>query len=123
MSDSTLKSPPNVEIPPLSRDLISLVFLAAVLAVNIILFLFLWLRFDDLPQLLPMHFDALGQADRIAPRSEIFVLPIIGLIVASTNLALGLYARQRSLFAAYMLWGGALLVELLLFIAAYNITR
>lgn len=111
----------GTSVPPLAQDRLSLLFLVLVLALNLALFGFLWIRFSQMPELVPMHFDAAGQADRIAPRSEIFKLPIIGLLVAAANLALGLLLRRSLPFAAYLLWGGAALVQILLFIAALNI--
>lgn len=108
-------------VPPLTRDRLSLIFLVLVLALNLALFSLLWLRFNHMPELVPMHFDTLGQAHRIAPRNEIFKIPIIGLIIAGTNLVLGLLLRRTLPFATYLLWGGAILVQLLLFIAALNI--
>lgn len=120
-SRPTLSGERRPRVPPLSRDRLSLLFLVLVLALNLALFSFLWLRFNQMPELVPMHFDTLGQADRIAPRNEIFKLPIIGVIVAGTNLTLGLLLRRTSPFATYLLWGGAVLVQLLLFVAALNI--
>ncbi|HBY97296.1 MAG TPA: hypothetical protein DEP84_25715 [Chloroflexi bacterium] len=120
-SGHTVSSLRGSRLPPLSRDRLSLLFLVLVLALNVGLFGFLWLRFNQMPVLVPMHFDTLGQADRIAPRNEIFKLPIIGLIIAGTNLILGLLLRRTLPFATYLLWGGAVLIELLLFVAALNI--
>ena len=54
-----------------------LVLLAAALALNFILAAYLLLRFDALPELLPLHFDSAGLPDRVDSKIGIFALPII----------------------------------------------
>jgi uncharacterized membrane protein len=96
-------------------------------ALLLMVLLFLWLAtsYSGLPDLLPLHFDANGNPDRIGERREVFVLPAIGLVVNLINIAAGLVARIRfrMIFAAYLLWAGALLVQLLLWVALWNITH
>ncbi len=78
-------------------------------------------RFPDLPRLLPLHFDAYGDADRLGPQGQIFFLPLIGLLILVVNGLLGgvLYRRERQ--AAYLLWGGAMVIQLLLWVAVLGI--
>lgn len=78
-------------------------------------------RFPNLPPLIPLHFDALGMPDRLGVRGQIFFLPLIGLIVLTVNGILGglLYRRER--LAAYLLWGGALTVQVLFWAAVLGI--
>lgn len=87
----------------------------------------LWLSnvYPTLPDLLPLHFDASGNPDRIADRSEIFVLPMISIMVTLLNVAAGLLLRLRfgMVFASYLLWGGAFMVQLLLWIGLWNLTH
>lgn len=113
------------EVERLRRDPLALGIL--VLTVLLLAGLALWLfrTYSTLPDLLPLHFDADGNADRIAERREIFVLPTIAFVVALVNLSAGLLLRLRfgMVFASYLLWGGALLVQLLFWLAAWNITR
>jgi hypothetical protein len=68
-----------------------------------------------------MHYDVTGSADRIAPRSAVFVLPTIGSITLAVNVLLGglLYRRER--LASYMAWSGAALVQVLFLVALWNI--
>jgi hypothetical protein len=86
-----------------------------------VLFAVLLFRYPHLPQLLPMHYDAVGRVDRIAPRTEAFDLPTIGLITWATNVLLGIvfYRRQRML--SYLAWSGTLVVLVLILIALWNI--
>jgi hypothetical protein len=78
-------------------------------------------RLPTLPRLLPLHFDAAGQPDRVGPQAQIFFVPSIGLIVLLLNAALGgvLYRRER--FVAHLLWAGALLVQILFWAAVLGI--
>ena len=86
-----------------------------------VLFAILLFRYPHLPNVLPMHYDAAGRVDRIAPRSEAFDLPIIGLITWTTNVVLGIlfYRRQRML--SYLAWSGTLVVLVLILMALWNI--
>lgn len=89
--------------------------------INTLLFGILTFRYPSLPERLPLHFDAQGVVDRIATRQEVFDLPVISLIVLSVNglLGMALYRRQR--VAAYLAWGGGLVVQVFFFLALWNI--
>jgi uncharacterized membrane protein len=88
-----------------------------------LLFAVLLFRYPSLPDRLPMHYDATGQVDRIAPRSEVFDLPVIGLIAWATNGVLGtlFYRRQRML--SYLAWSGTLIVQTLFLMALWDIVN
>jgi hypothetical protein len=97
--------------------------LLASIVFNLLLFAILCFRYPRLPNLLPLHYDIQGRVDRISPRSQVFALPVIGLITWIANSALGaaLYGRER--IASYMAWSGALLVQILFLLALWNIVR
>jgi len=105
------------------RDRLGLVLLAGAALGVLALFGFLSAQFSSLPRLLPLHFDATGAPDRLGPRQQIFFIPVIGLVVLLVNGGLGglLYRRER--VASYLLWGGAGLVQLLLWAAVVGILR
>lgn len=93
------------------------------LAVLSCLFLFGY-TCSSFPALAPrvaLHFDAAGQPDRFGPRSQVFVLPLIGLLALGANLVVGLPMYLRDRMVAYLLWGGAILVQILAWIAARGI--
>lgn len=106
---------------PIWRDRIAQGVLLGGVLLCALLFAILLLRYPHLPNVLPMHYDTAGRVDRIAPRSEAFDLPIIGLIAWATNLVLGIlfYRRQRML--SYLAWSGTLVVLILILIALWNI--
>jgi hypothetical protein len=77
--------------------------------------------FPSLPNSLPLHFGATGRADRFAPRVYVFVLPLIGLLVALANGAIGWILNSRERLASHMAWAGSVLVQALIWVAALGI--
>ncbi len=103
------------------RFLWALVIIA--LVVNLGLFAFLIIQFNSLPPLVPLHFDAGGDPDRIEPASALFSLPQIGMIVIAGNFALGALMYRRERLATYLLVGTAIAIQFLLWFAAIAIVR
>lgn len=91
------------------------------LAVDLLLFAVLAIRFPRIPPVVPLHFDAQGFADRLGDRREIFVLPRIGLVNWMANAILGLVAYRKERGWSLLLWGGSLLVDVALFWVAWNL--
>jgi hypothetical protein len=106
---------------PLWTDQTAWVLLGAAVVVNLGLFGYLCLRFPGLDFQLPLHFNSMGQADRISTKIELFALPIIGLITLGTNLGLGLLLYWRERAGSYLLWGAAAAVQALFWLAAFSI--
>jgi hypothetical protein len=52
---------------------------------------------------------------------ELFALPIIGLIMLGTNLALGLALYKRERAGAYLLWGSAAGAQILFWLATFSL--
>jgi hypothetical protein len=78
-------------------------------------------RFPALPRLMPLHFGASGSPDRLGPRGEVFLIPLIGLLTLLTNGAFGSLLYRRDRVASYLLWGGATLVQLLVWTATLSV--
>jgi hypothetical protein len=78
---------------------------------------YLAFSFSALPAALPVHFNALGHADRIAAKSSLFILPVGGAIVWVVNALLGELVYQREKIAAYLLWGCAAVMQVCLWLA------
>jgi len=58
------------------------------------------------------------------PKSGLFVLPMIGLITWVFNLLMGSGSnRQVQQGAAYLLWGGAVAVQMIAGLALFNLMR
>jgi len=104
-------------------DRVGHVFLGLGLLLNAGLFAYLCWRFPGLPSIVPLHFDAAGAVDRSGARNSLFILPLIGLLIWGGNSALGLLLRARERVAAYLLWSGTLLVQILLIVAMLALLR
>jgi len=105
----------------LLRDRALQILLVLTLIANLALFGYLALRFDALPDALPMHFDAAGLPDRIESKTGIFGLPIIGLVLLLLNTALGILIHRRERAAAILLVASVLLVQVLMWFATIKI--
>jgi hypothetical protein len=106
------------------RDRVALFLIGAGLFGVLLMFGVLSFRFPHLSSDLPLHFDVNGFPDRISSKTGLFALPVIGLLAWGFNLIAGivLYRRvQRG--AAYLLWGGALVVEAIAGLALFNLMR
>jgi len=105
------------------HDWLGQALLLAGLALVLVLFGFLAFRFPSLPPEIPLHFDALGRPDRVGPPQGLFLLPLIGLLAWSINTVWGgvIYRRQR--LAAYLLWGGAVAVQIIAGAALASLIR
>jgi hypothetical protein len=110
-----------VALQSILRDRWLIAFLVFALVINAALWLFLVIRFPELNDLLPLHFDAQGFPDRIDSKNGIFALPTIGLFILLTNTVLALLAQMRERAAGILLAVGAGLAEIFLWIATLNI--
>jgi len=96
--------------------LLLVAFLAVVALTGLLCF-----QFPALPRMVPLHFDVTGSPDRLSPRGRIFIIPLIGLLTLLLNGALGGLAYRRERMASYLLWGGAILVQVLVWTAAIGV--
>jgi hypothetical protein len=108
---------------PIWRDRVAQVLVGAGILLSVLLFAVLLFRYPGLPNRLPMHYDAAGQVDRIAPRSEAFDLPVISLIAWATNGVLGMLFYRRQRMFSYLAWSGTLIVQVLFLMALWDIVN
>ena len=106
---------------PIWHDRLSWVLIGFSLLANLALNIYLALVFDRLPSMLSFHFDVLGRADRIASRSEIMRLPQVALLMLLLDLGVGFVIYRHERIAAYLIWGGGLILQFLLWGAAITI--
>ncbi len=97
------------------RPAVSLILLGGTLVAAMLWFILL--RFDAVPQTLPLHYNATGQPDRIGTPREIFLFPLITALVAVANLALAWSVVRFDRFAARLLLGGTCLVQAVAWVA------
>ena len=115
-------SPPIADaVAALWQDRALQIFLVLVLLTNLAVFAYLALRFENLPTLMPLHFDSSGTPDRIESKNGIFALPIIGITVFFLNTGLGILLHKRERAATILLAVGTFFVQVLLWVAVINI--
>jgi hypothetical protein len=102
-------------------DRLAIGLVSAAVVVCLLLFGYTSLRFPDLPSRVALHFDAAGFPDRFGPRAQVFLLPVIGLMSLGANVVIGLPLYLRDRMGAYLLWGGAFVVQVLVWVAAVGI--
>ena len=93
-------------------------------ALNLLLVAILASRYGRLPHTLPLHYDQAGLPDRLGGPGQLFLLIALGAIAWLANGALGavIYRRSGERMAAYLLWGGAVLLQVLLWVAIAGLT-
>lgn len=103
------------------QDRVGQGMLLAGLILNLAVFGLLCFRFPTLPERVVLHFNAAGQPDRIGPRQGLLLLPLIGLLAWGVNTIWGgvIYRRQRP--GAYLLWGGAVVVQIIAGLALWSL--
>lgn len=75
-------------------------------------------RFPGLPDVLTTRFTGEGVPELVREKESLFILPILGLLAWLVNSVSGmLMAGRRQISAAYLLWGGTLVVQLCAFAA------
>jgi hypothetical protein len=103
------------------QDSLGLALLGAAMLALVSLLGMISFRFPALPMLIPLHFGASGSPDRLGPRVEIFLVPLIGLLTLLINGVLGSLFYRRDRVASYMLWGSSVLIQLLVWTATLGI--
>ncbi len=107
---------------PLLADPLTWWLLGLAALLCLALFGYVALQYADLPQALPVHFNSLGRADRIAPKAMLLILPLAGFLVWLINALIGSLAYRKEQVAAYLLWGSSITMQLCLWVAVLTIT-
>jgi hypothetical protein len=103
------------------RDRLALVLMGLGLLVNLALHVYMTLFFDQWPDMLSFHFNVFGQVDRIANRTAILRFPQLAVLMLALDLGLGFLIYRRQRVAAYLVWGGGLVLQLLVWGAVLTI--
>jgi hypothetical protein len=78
---------------------------------------------DTFPELVALHFSVYGEVDIIGPKSDIFRLPLIGLVVWGTNGAIAVMLPARDRVLARTILALAVGVLVLFCLAAWRIVN
>jgi hypothetical protein len=108
---------------PLWSDRVAHYLVITGVTMCLLLFGLVSLRFPQLPAVIPLHYNALGLPDRTGPATQAFILPLIGLLALGANTLLGGLFYRREQVASYLLWGGTIVVQVLLWIGTTNLLR
>lgn len=103
------------------RDRLALGLLGVGILAIFVLIGLLTAMYPSLDPLIPLHFDAAGNPDRYGSRVQVFIMPLIGLLTMLLNGVLGGFAYRRERMISYLLWGGAVLVQILVWTAAVGL--
>ena len=106
---------------PLWRDPWALWLALLGLTINLVLVLGLFARLPQLPDLLPVHFNAFGEPDLIEAKHTILRLPIVGTLVWAGNLVLAIPAARLDRILARLLVGAGVLVPVLFVVTAFRL--
>lgn len=102
---------------PLWHDRLGRTLIALAVIFNLLLYIFLLARFNDVSPILRIHFNKFGQVDRTGERGELLLLPFIGLLALAGNTLLGAFVHLRERIPAYLLYASAILIQALTAIA------
>lgn len=106
---------------PIWTDRWAQALIVAGFLINLWLFAYVCDAFPELPRILPLHFDRLGEVDRVGARTELFRLPFIGWIAQIFDTLAGLLLHRKQPSGAYLLFVAAVLVQALLWAAVVSI--
>ncbi len=93
------------------------------LALNVGLFGYLVARYPGLPLRLVLSYNLLGLSDRVGARSELFLLPVVGLAVVLLNAGLAALLHRRERVLALLLLCNGPVVQALIWLAAVRLAR
>jgi hypothetical protein len=88
----------------------------------LILFGVVMISFPNLPEVLTVRYNSAGLPEEIGEKGALYRLPIIGLLAWGINGAGGLFLMsRRQPMAAYMLWSGAMVVQIFSLLALVSL--
>jgi hypothetical protein len=88
----------------------------------LILFGVVMISFPNLPEVLTVRYNSAGLPEEIREKGALYRLPIIGLLAWGINGAAGLFLMaRRQPMAAYMLWSGAMVVQVFSLLALVSL--
>jgi hypothetical protein len=88
----------------------------------LILFGVVMISFPNLPEVLTVRYNSAGLPEEIREKGALYRLPLIGLLAWGINGAAGLFLMaRRQPMAAYMLWSGAMVVQVFSLLALVSL--
>lgn len=103
------------------RDLWLAGLTASAVALLLVTMVYIWARWDGLPELITIHVSADGTPDQQGPREDVLRVPTIGAAILIANLGVGLALYGREHVAARMMWATAVVVQVVVLIGTARI--
>jgi hypothetical protein len=123
-SDSTREPLPQALRPGMQavpRDAVMLG--SGVVSIVLVALMIAWImaRFASLPDLMPIHFDALAHPDFVAPKADVFRFPAVGggILLINAVICGAIYANERG--AARLLAVSTMVIELVTLVAVARV--
>jgi hypothetical protein len=108
----------------LGENRVGLLLIALGLVGVLALFGRLMVQFPSLPSALPFRYSSAGLPEVVRDKSALFILPAIGLLAWLVNGLWGMWMmRRQQPTGAYMLWGGAIAVQVCSLLALNSLLR
>jgi hypothetical protein len=98
---------------PLWHDKLGRGLILAGVLLNMAIYFLLLLKFNDLPDILRIHFNKVGQVDRLGDRGELMLLPFIGLVTVVANSIGGALLQLKETIPAYLLYAAGGVMQFL----------
>lgn len=106
---------------PVWRDRALWAIVGLALIANLSLFGLILSRYQALPERISIHYNALGEVDRISQKAWLLAVPFIGALALVVNTLLGLVLHPRERVGSIMLGGATLVLQAVLWLAALGI--
>ncbi|NWJ48535.1 MAG: DUF1648 domain-containing protein [Chloroflexi bacterium] len=106
---------------PLWHDWLGRSLIAVGVALNLLMFVYLLWRLPNLPDLVRLHFNKLGEVDRISSKGDVMWLPFVGLSAVLLNSIFGAVIHKRERILGLIFFGATLIVQFLLWIALFTV--
>lgn len=107
--------------PTIHRDPVALAFIGIGFLTTAAMAVYILLQFDDIPPSLILHWNVDGMPGRAGSPEEIWVLPVIALLVFLANIGLAWSVAQFDRFAARLMLSSTLVVHIVTWIAVIMI--
>jgi len=95
--------------------------LLTAIALNIILWIILYLKIKPSEYPIPLHYNIFFGVDLVGEYNKIYILPGIGILILFFNLILSFSLYKKERLASYLLIGTAVLIQMFLILSGVSI--
>jgi hypothetical protein len=103
------------------RDSLFWAIVAVTLIANLALFGLIFSRYGALPERISIHYNALGEVDRVSSKVWLLAMPTIGALALVLNASIGLALHARERAGSILLSSASLALQVVLWLATLGI--